>query len=140
MLFIICSIFIGLLLIYLEFFFPGKLLAIIGAACLLSTIAYLLFRGYSPFALLITLVLITCVLFFIFKMGFSHHRKKYALQKEKEEKEDSFALTDLNPAGFISFKGKKVAGRAKKEWILRGSSLVILEEKNGEYLVEEREK
>jgi membrane-bound ClpP family serine protease len=138
MLFIVLTIILGLLLIYLEFFFPGKLFAVIGTAVLLSTIAYLLFRGYSPFALLMTLVLMSCVIMLICKIGFSHHRRKCVIQEQKatsEEGDAPFALTDLKPDGFISLKGKKVSARAEKESILRGNDVQIVRREGEIYIV-----
>ena len=148
----ICLLALGLLMIYLEFFVPGGLVAIIGGllvtagVTVFSAMQYPLYAKVLFFGVAVGLVAGVCRL----ALWVIQHRKKdeFYLASDQEgytapafEKEligsKAIAATDLKPSGHILIAGKRFQAISESEYIRKGANIEILNGQSNYLIVRE---
>lgn len=134
---------VGALLIFLEFFVPGGIFAVLGILAMASAVGILLAEEASGtlilIALLSSLILsaASCwlALFVIRRSGKSgsiflaSDQSGYRVSRydEKLKGLSGLAHTDLRPGGFVMVEGKKYAAYSSRGFVPRGSKIIVLE-------------
>ncbi len=144
--FAISLVFVGLLFVFTEFFFPSIFLGALGVLVLLASL-YFFYEVFSFSSLFILAVF--GVFFSLFCTGFLASRllkRKVFLPKEEAEKKTTFSsligkkgvvLCDLRPMGKIKIEGV-VYSAVSESYILRGKEINVVGDK-GEILKVEEE-
>jgi membrane-bound serine protease (ClpP class) len=144
---------VGILLIFLEFFLPGAVLAVIGTITLLVSLG-LFFAQYPAlwgiFYLLglLVVVFITCK-FAIWKMkrsqgksNFYHGEDQQGYTASSFDQEligkEGIVSTELKPAGHILVDGQLYQALSESGFISRGIKVQILGGKGSHLIVKER--
>jgi len=135
-------LFIGLLLVFLEFYTPGGILAGAGAIFLLAALATFLMTSDSVlasigFCLLVAGGLAGTIWFALWRIRKSSTENTFLLSQDQEGfqstafqsdllgKEGS-AVTDLRPSGFVLIAGKRYAATCRAAYIEKGSILTVI--------------
>lgn len=143
---------LGLLLVFIEFFLPGGLIALIGGLLLVA--------GMCMFSLL-DVALLYKIFYFIGTAGGAalacqcalwiiKNRSKDALYLSNEQKAlpQSFieenlvgvvgiVSSDLKPSGHITIEGKRFQAVSEGEYIKKGASITIIEARSNYFIVKE---
>jgi len=140
----------GLLMIYLEFFIPGGILAILGGGLLVGSLVLFGMQKVGVgwlviyFLILFILVLSTCKLA-LWQIRKSRKKKSFYLaddqagfQASEFKKEfigkTAIAYSDLKPAGHILVEGEQLQALSETTYIDKGSTVLIIGGK-GAYLI-----
>jgi len=135
-------LFLGLLLVFLEFYTPSGILATGGAIFLVAAIATFIMSSSSVLAsvifVLITLILIYLVCYFALnRIKKSADKNTFYLSKDQEGYLSSHfdssligkrgvTLSDLGPSGHILVEGKRVQAISRSGYIDRGKDVEII--------------
>ncbi|MBS0616443.1 MAG: hypothetical protein JSR58_07835 [Verrucomicrobia bacterium] len=140
----------GLLLIYLEFFFPSGVSAVIAAGLLITSIIFFGFRGYAwgwiAFYSIILLVLVLLVC----KMAIGHVKGRVSHKADQEgyiaaplDKTligaEGVAISELKPSGHILVQGKKLPAQSDTGYIPQNTSVIITGVRGANYIVKTKE-
>jgi membrane-bound ClpP family serine protease len=147
-------LFVGLLLIFVEFFLPGGVLAIAGGVLLVLSIVYFAVQSTSGVAVLLftigtILLLGILVKFTLWRMRKGHLAKSIFLGTHQEgfmastfDKAEmgksGVALNDLKPAGHILVESKRLQAVAKVGYIPKGSHVKIIGGEGAHFIVIEQ--
>jgi membrane-bound serine protease (ClpP class) len=136
----ICLSFVGFLLIYLEFFFPGGLiallggLAVVGGATYVGSLAVPLGWRIAYFLLSFGLTALTC------KAALYYLRKKKGAEILLETSQEGYVAssydqeligregscqTDLKPSGHIVIDGARHQAVSEGEYLSKGTTITI---------------
>lgn len=148
---VVSAVFLGLILIYFEFFIPGGILAFVGAAALLfSIVAFGLVKGSFLAAFLYTIGLIVVVAlvcrFALYRIRKSGKKNTFFLEEDQEGYtaasfdpkligEIAIVLSDLKPAGRIEVNGEAYQAVSESGYIEKGRQVKILNGKGSYYIV-----
>jgi membrane-bound ClpP family serine protease len=143
----------GIILIFLEFFLPGAVLAVIGTLALLISLG-LCFAHYSVLWGLAYLVLLSVVLFLTCRFALWYLKKSqgkshfYHGEDQEGYTASSFdqsligkegiVSTELKPAGHILVEGKRYQALSESGFISKGITVLILGGKGSHLIVKER--
>lgn len=129
--------FAGLFLIFLEFFLPGLVLAMVGAAFLGGAAILVYFK--DPTFLVYYLVILLVLLFITIQISFWRLKKsKYFSPKDHQEgfsasaysKEligkTGVAESDLKPSGIILIEGKRMQATSREGYIDKGEEVEVV--------------
>lgn len=133
---------LGLLFIFLEFYMPGAVMAVIGAIMLLTSIV-LFAEQTQSFAWTILFVLLEGFLLYLVikytiryipkaKSGFSIYSNKDQEGYQASEYDvkaigkTGKVISDLKPGGFILVDGKKQAAISESGYITRGAEVIVV--------------
>jgi membrane-bound ClpP family serine protease len=133
---------LGLLFIFLEFYMPGAVMAIIGSIMLLASIAIFAEQTQSIMLTLLFVVIIGVLLYLLIKYtvkyipkaksGFSIYSNKDQEGYQASEYDVNAigkkgkVISDLKPGGFILVDGKKQAAISESGYISRGTEVIVL--------------
>lgn len=141
--------FIALFLVYLEFFMPGRLFAIAGAAAAISAIFFLSVSGVGVlWVILFSISLVVGVVYTI-SLALKNLRlsgkKNHALSKGNKEGETSLdseligqigiVLTDLKPVGHVIVGERRLQAFSESGYISSGQQVLILRADGAHYVV-----
>lgn len=138
----IIFLFIGLLLLFLEFYTPGGILAVAGVLCLMSSIGFFMNESSSMAE---TALFIVVVLFLVggviwlalYRIRKSVSENTFYLGQDQEGYlaaafdasligKKGMASTDLGPSGFIVIEGIRYQARSRGAYIDRGHSVEVI--------------
>jgi membrane-bound ClpP family serine protease len=140
----------GLILVFLEFFLPGMILAVLGSILLLASIAICLIDTSLMWGILYILGLgflvigtCQCALWYLERSKSKDH---FYLEKDQEgyvasqfEKniigKTAVALTELKPAGHITVEGKNYQALCETGFISKGQTVTIVGGKGSHLIV-----
>lgn len=139
----------GFVFIYLEFFVPGGLLAVLGASLLLLSLVLFGF-SVAPWVLIIYLITIIILLLLLIKLAMAHIRKsKKSIYLEDDQEgylascwnqkmigKKGVASSPLNPSGHVFVDNEYLQARSKTGFIKKGSPIKIIGGQGAYYLVE----
>lgn len=135
-------LFLGLFLVFLEFYLPGAILGILGGCFIVASVIYFALDYPSPiavtaFVLAAGLLLAAVVKFALWRIrnsksrfsiysddaqnGFvaSHYDKTLIGKKGK-------VLTDLKPGGYIIVDGKQQQALSREGYVTKGSEVEVI--------------
>lgn len=137
--FLLC---VGLILIYLEFYTPGGILAVIGGIFLLSSIIVFALGAESSVSIVAFIALVIASLAFdiwvaIESIKRSSQKNTFLLSKDQEGYQGAqfdssmigkvaTAFTDLRPSGFVTIEGKRFAASCRDSYIEKGSQVFVI--------------
>lgn len=141
---------IGLVLIYVEFFVPGGILALIGAVALLLSVVTA-FSYWPVWASVLFLMILAVLVSGVIKLaisrvaksegsvlssatqeGFMAHDKESDLVGQMAE-----AVTDLRPAGLVMIGNKRMSAISYIGYINKGSAVKVLRHEGPDVIVKE---
>ncbi len=134
-------LFIGLLLIFLEFYTPGGVLAITGAIFLLGAITLFLLASTSllasvGFVALTLALLVVTIWYALYRIRSSTGNTFYLSQDQEGYQSARFdaaligkkgvALTDFSPSGYALIEGQRVAAQCRGPYLDKGSPIEVI--------------
>jgi membrane-bound serine protease (ClpP class) len=142
---------VGLLLIYLEFFVPGGVLALIGGGLLIGSLVFfalqhpgiLLFVGYA--AALTVAAIYVCKLA-LWRVKMSGSKKTFYLDKDQEGYQAAqfdktligkkgTAATDMRPSGHVVIDGVSWQAVSESGYVAKGSEVLVIRGEGGHLVV-----
>ncbi len=148
----ISLILIGLLFIFIEFFLPGGIMAILGALALGVGALLLLLSTFSLLFKSSTLIFTVLLIIIVCKLALSiiknRQRKNYLLETDQAEFVASTldmalvghqgeAASDLKPSGHILVNQKRVQAISESDYIAKGKKITIIDGRGAYYIVKE---
>lgn len=146
---------VGLILIYLEFFVPGLIIGIIGAALILLSLALFFSKGPSFPLILFALSLVVLPILLICKLAlwqlkrskkkksFYHGEDQEGFQASSFSKEfvgkTARAATDLKPSGHIIVEGQQIQALSQSKYIQKDDEVIIIGGQGGHVTVTTKE-
>ena len=151
MLIAIAIVLAGLLLIYLEFFVPGGILAVLGSlACLFGLFLFIWQARSLPLSLLFIALFIATIVGVI-KLALAKIKKRPALFADENQAgyiasaydegligKEGVAVTDLKSSGHISVEGEHYQAVSESSYIKKGDSLTIVGGEGARLIVRKR--
>ncbi|NGX59375.1 MAG: hypothetical protein KR126chlam3_00526 [Chlamydiae bacterium] len=148
-----CLSIIGLILIYLEFFLPGGIIALLGGLLLVGGVTYFstfeVAVGYKVlyFALTILMTGATCKL--ALRVLSTRKNDQFYLNADQEgfvagsfDKtlvgREAKAASDLKPSGHIQLKEERFQAVSEGEYITKGSEIIISGGRGAYLIVKEK--
>ncbi len=140
----------GLFLIYLEFFFPSGISAVIAAGLLVTSIIFFGFKGYSwGWIVLYSIILLVLVLL-VCKAAIKNVKSRVSHKADQEgfvaatvDKnligQDATTLSELKPSGHILMQGRKLSALSDTGYIPQGTSVTITGVRGANYIVKTKE-
>lgn len=135
-------LFLGLLLIFLEFYIPGAIMAILGTIMVIASIFSFIGQDHSPEAILLfTLGVIVSVIFLIkYTLKYIPKTKSdYSIYLKGDQEgyiastfdqsaigKNAKVLADLKPGGYILVNGKKQQALSISGYIPEGQEVVVI--------------
>lgn len=135
-------LFIGLLLILLEFYLPGAVMGIAGAFIVIASIVLFAIQEHSGietllFVLLAIAAVAGVIKFALWQIRRTGKQKTIFLEDDQEGfYASSFdvvavgkrgvALSDLKPSGFVFVDGKQRQAVSRSEYIVKGSDIEVI--------------
>jgi membrane-bound ClpP family serine protease len=134
-------LFIGLLLIFLEFYTPGGILAVAGSIFVLAALATFLMEATSPLTglgfILLTIGGIAGTIWFALRRIRKSKENTFYLSKDQEGYissgfdatligKSAQTLTDFGPSGYILVEGKKFAATCRDTYLEKGQQVIII--------------
>jgi membrane-bound ClpP family serine protease len=130
---------IGLILIYIEFFLPGGIMAMGGSALLLASLILFVWAQPGFLAIFIFLALLIGLVIFVCKLALKQIRKrKKSLYLEADQEgfrashyeasligKRARCATDLKPSGHIFVEGKTYQALSEFDYIPSGTEVLI---------------
>ena len=144
---------LGLLCVYLEFFLPGGVLAVIGGVLVLTAIVFYGWQegsilGASLFLLGAGISTYFVCRYALYRIKKTREKDSFFLQRDQEGHKASFfddsligkegdALTDLKPAGHVTVEGKSYQALSERGYINKGVRVRIIGGRASYLLVKE---
>jgi membrane-bound ClpP family serine protease len=134
-------LFIGLLMIFLEFYTPGGILAAAGAIFIVIALVTFLMGATSPlsaigFILLTIGGIVGTIWFALRRIKRSKENTLYLSKDQEGYTSTSFdssligksahTLTDFGPSGYILVEGKKLAATCRDTYLEKGQEVIII--------------
>ncbi len=141
--------FFGFVMIYLEFFVPGMVMAIAGGICLLSSIIMMFISGYAPLWIVAYTLGIILMTIMVVKYAVKHLRKrKHSFFLEADQSgyvattfnkeiigEFGVASTDLRPSGYIFIDNEYIQATSYDGFIEKGNQIKVIKGEGGKVFV-----
>lgn len=140
----------GLFLIYLEFFFPSGISAVIAAGLLIASIVFFGFQGYAwGWIVLYSLALLVFVLL-VCKAAITHVKGRISHKADQEgyvaaplDKTligaEATTLCELKPSGHILLGNKRLSAISDIGYIAQGTLVTITGIRGANYTVKKKE-
>jgi membrane-bound ClpP family serine protease len=140
----------GLVCVFLEFFLPGMIFAIAGAAALVASISFFFVAHAALWNALYLLVLLL-MLFMVCKMALrwikkdkdqlylSNNQEGYVAAQYDHSAvgKEGIAFTELKPAGHVLIEGKQSQALCETGYAPKGATVRVVGGKGGHLLVRE---
>jgi len=148
----ISLILIGLLFIFLEFFLPGAIMAILGVLALGSGAFLLVISNSSPMFKVSVIISSLLMLIIVCKVALwtirNSQRKNYLLDDDQAEfvaavldmslvGHQGEAASDLKPSGHILVNQKRLQALSESDYIAKGKKIIIIDGRGAYYIVKE---
>ncbi|NRA90042.1 MAG: serine protease [Simkaniaceae bacterium] len=130
---------LGLVLIYLEFFVPGGILAVLGGLAMIISVFLFVWESGSYISSLIFVIASIALLIFTIRFALWKIKQKPALYASDDQSgfvASSFdhelvgktgeALTNLKPSGHVLVEGKRHQAVSESSYIKKGESVIIV--------------
>lgn len=138
----IIFLFVGLILLFLEFYTPGGILATVGIVCVVvSLVSYISSSSSildsSLFVLFSLALVVATVWFALYSIRRSSKKNTFYLDSDQEGYQAASydahligktgkALTDLGPSGFVLIEGTRIQARSRGSYIDKGSLVEVI--------------
>ncbi len=129
---------VGLVLVYLEFFLPGGILAVFGTCALIAALAYFGYQGQSFFAVLLAFFGLLALVAIVCKVALWRVRASKTIHLKDDQSgyvacsfdpaligREGTALSDLKPSGHISVDGQSWHALSETGYIAKGASVIV---------------
>lgn len=143
-------LFIGLLLIFLEFYTPGGILAVAGTIVILFAVTSFLVESSAGFASLFFILFTIAATAFVIWFALNRIKKTSAkntfyLSDDQEGYQGAhfdtsligkqgLTLTDLGPSGFVLIEGKRHQAGSRGPYVDKGTDVLVIGGE-GSYLI-----
>lgn len=138
---------LGLLMIFLEIFLPGGILAVIGGVLILASIIFFSIQAKSLIPISIFILTAFLLLWLVVKFGVWIIKKRGRRHTQpKKSVTDAFAqekigkkgvaLTDLKPSGYVFVDGNRFSAISKGGYISKGQKIQVIGGKAAQLTVE----
>jgi membrane-bound serine protease (ClpP class) len=129
--------FFGLLLIFLEFFVPGSILATLGILLLTGSLIWTAFL-FSAFIIIFYFVLLIFLTMLTVRFALYKVRQKKVLSEGDLEGVVSSCFdvslidklgiveTNLRPSGYVKIEGKRVQAMSENGFITKGKKVIVV--------------
>ena len=144
-------LFIGLLLIFLEFYTPGGILAVAGALVIVFAVVSFLMSSSSALASLFFILLTIAGLVFVIWFALNRIKKSsskntFYLSDDQEGYigahfdvtligKKAVTLTDLGPSGFILIEGVRYQANSRGPYVDKGKDVIVIGGEGGHLIV-----
>lgn len=148
-------LFLGLVMVFFEFYLPGGIMGVIGGALLIG--AVIVFAMYSPhpflslgFGVVVTVLFVFLVKFALSRIRHSRPESSIYLNTDQEgTKASTFeeemigkrgvALTALRPSGHIEIDEKRYQAVSRMGYIKPGEEVEVIRGEGGHLVVQRKE-
>ena len=143
-------VFLGLLLIFIEFYLPGMVMGIIGAIIIFASIILFAVQQHSPLEVFLFISAVFASLAFLISFTLKRIPKAKANSSIylKSDQEGYFAssydaklvgkkgkaLSDLKPSGYIYIEGQQYQAISQSGYIVKGTEITVIGGR-GAYLI-----
>lgn len=145
-------LFLGLSLVFLEFYLPGAVAASLGAILLLSSL-FLTCKSSTPLFSLgyfIFILLSICLVIYIALKSIQAKRNALYLEADQQGYvacsyeqnligEEGSALTDLKPSGHIEIAGKRYQALSEIGYVVKGSAILVVGGRGANLIIKKKE-
>ncbi len=147
-------LFLGLTMIFIEFFVPGGVLGAAGGVVLLLSIIAFWSAGYSPLATLVYFfvvitLLITLIRFALWRINRTGSKNSILLRDDQSGYvastydlemvgKEGVCGTDLKPAGKILIEGVEYQAVSEMGYIKKGTEILVLRGEGAHLIVKEK--
>lgn len=149
-------LFLGYLMVYLEFFLPGGVMGILGAISIVSSIVLFALESSSGVAVFLYLVGSIFGLIVLVKLTLRQIQTKgkgrgiYSDEDQAGYQAASWdpslvgksgvAYTDLRPGGYIIVEGQQLPAISQSGYLLKGTDVVVLGGEGDTLMIKTKEK
>lgn len=135
-------LFLGLLLILIEFYLPGAVMGIAGGILVLTSIVLFAMQTSSPWWLLLYLIGVVIIIVYLVKFALwrirtaKPSRSIYLNSDQTGYQASTFdasvigktgvVVTDLKPGGHIMVDGKRLQAISQSGYLTKGTEVIIL--------------
>jgi len=135
-------LFVGLALIFCEFYLPGGVMAIVGTLLVGTSIAVWIWDGATTTELVVFLIVVAISLIFTIRFALHSVRKtkrsgsiylesdQEGFRSSKYEEDvmgkEGVAKSQLRPGGFVTIDGKKYAAISVVGYIEKGAKVTVV--------------
>ena len=140
--------FVGLLLIYLEFFVPGGILGVLGGIMMLVSITLFIWEQTHIYWIFIYILALILLLVFTIRLALWKLKQKPSMYASDDQSgylasnydkeligKTGKALTDLKPSGHIEVEGCQYQAVSESSYIKKGESIKIIAGEGARYKV-----
>ena len=147
---------LGLIAVYLEFYVPGGVLAVIGTLCIFAAIWSFVATYPSPLAVTAFVAVTIGGLIAVIRLALWRIRKSAAtntffLKTDQEgyiastitanlAGKEGVALTDLTPAGYVLIEGEKYPALCKGPYQDKGTTVIVTSQQGAHLVVKPKPK
>jgi membrane-bound ClpP family serine protease len=133
---------IGLLLIYIEFYLPGGIIAIIGGTFILFSLVAFVAESNSPFYVILYLLFTVACIWGVIKLALwriVHAKPDYSIYSNQDQTgyqaseydhnaigKQGVVTTDLKPGGYIVIEGKTHAAISLSGYLSKGTHVSVV--------------
>lgn len=131
---------IGLLTIFLEFYMPGGILAVLGSLIIIGSVVLFAVEYESPLLVVLYTIGVVVLIVYLFKFTLHkiRHSKKGFYSNDAQEgfvasTFDKTAIgkvgtveSDLKPGGHILLNGKKLSANSQSGYIAKGQKVLVV--------------
>ena len=142
--------FIGLLLIYFEFFVPGGILGVLGGLLILGGIALCIWEQSQSYWIFIYILAAVLLIIFTIRLALKRIKQKPAMYASDDQSgylaskydqeligKAGIAVTDLKPSGHIKVDGRQYQVVSENSYIKKGASVKVINGEGARYKVRE---
>lgn len=136
-------LFLGLILVFMEFYLPGAILGIMGGISLLASIVLFTLQSNSIVAVVGYLILVVFAFGMVLRLALRTIRSTRADQSiYSDDAQEGYqaseydhnaigksgvAVTDLKPGGYVLVEGKRMQAISQAGYITKGSPIVVVD-------------
>ncbi len=143
---------LGLLLIFLEFFLPGAIMAIGGAALLIASGFFFYMENPNIFSLFAFMAFLATATFVVVRVALWRIAKKGMISDDSQEGYQAslyvrelvgklgIASTDLKPSGFVMIEEESYEALSKSGYIDKGTPILVMSGQGSHLFVKEVKK
>jgi membrane-bound ClpP family serine protease len=149
-------LFLGLVLIFLEFFLPGAILGICGGILVLWSIISFAMESGSPIMTVVYIIAIGIILIYLVKFALwkiRHSSTRFSIYSNDDQQGyqasefDHSAIgkigivsTDLKPGGFITVDGKQQQAISQSGYLVKGTEVLVIGGQEESLIVKQNKK
>lgn len=143
-------LFIGLLLIFIEFFLPGGILAVLGGLFVVAALVFFALKTISLLFFFLFFLLTAALVFIVIRFALkrmrgtksiylNHDQSGYSASSFERELigKEGRAISDLKPSGHIVVEGRSFQAVSRSGYILKDTRVAVIGGEGGHLIVKE---